>query len=70
MELWIWSCLEERTGVRPSISSKKITEGWYARAWSNSSRSCFSASPTHLERQSAPFRMKNEMRLPPYTSPP
>ena len=32
MEEWIWSCRLERTGARPSISSKKIMEGriWYA----------------------------------------
>lgn len=25
--LWMWSCLLERTGARPSISSKKMMEG-------------------------------------------
>jgi hypothetical protein len=31
---------------------------------SNSSRSCLSASPTHLLKQSAPLRMKNATRCP------
>lgn len=26
-DLWMWSCLLERTGARPSISSKKMMEG-------------------------------------------
>ncbi|KAJ3492754.1 hypothetical protein NMY22_g20307 [Coprinellus aureogranulatus] len=43
MEAWIWSCFEDRTGARPSISSKKMIEG---------------SSPTHFDRQSAPLRMK------------
>lgn len=31
--LWIWSCLLERTGAKPSISSKKIIEGLIKYAW-------------------------------------
>lgn len=27
IELWIWSCLLDLTGARPSISSKKMMEG-------------------------------------------
>ena len=27
MEEWIWSCLVERTGANPSISSKKMMDG-------------------------------------------
>lgn len=31
-DLCIWSCLLDRTGARPSISSKKMMDGriWYA----------------------------------------
>jgi hypothetical protein len=32
MEAWIWSCLMERTGARPSISSKNMIEGSYSFA--------------------------------------
>jgi hypothetical protein len=28
IEAWIWSCFTERTGARPSISSKKMIDGW------------------------------------------
>lgn len=27
MDEWIWSCLEDLTGAKPSISSKKMIEG-------------------------------------------
>ncbi len=37
MEAWIWSCLEDRTGARPSISSKKMMDGWQRRACSKRS---------------------------------
>lgn len=43
----------------PSISSKKMILGWHALASSKSKRNCRSASPTHLLKQSAPFRIKN-----------
>jgi hypothetical protein len=43
----------------PSISSKKMILGWQAFASSKRRRSCRSASPTHLDRQSAPLRIKN-----------
>lgn len=46
-----WLC---HTGARPSISSKKMMEGWQRSASANSSRSIRSASPTHLDRMSAP----------------
>ncbi len=36
----------------------------YTRTSSNNKRSCRSASPTHLLRQSAPLRIKNATRLP------
>ena len=42
------------TGARPSISSKKMMEGWQRLASANSMRSCLSASPTHLDSTSAP----------------
>lgn len=48
----------------PSISSKKIIEGSIRLACSNSSRNWRSASPTHLLRQSAPFRIKKETFVP------
>ena len=47
-----------RTGARPSISSKKMMEGCWRAASSNSSLSWRSASPTHLDSTSAPLRMK------------
>ena len=47
-----------RTGARPSISSKKMMAGCWRWASSNSRRSWRSASPTHLDRMSAPLRMK------------
>ncbi len=37
---------------------------WCRRACSKRSRSWRSASPTHLDRQSAPLRMKKDMRWP------
>ena len=58
MLAWIWSCLLERTGAKPSISSKKMMLGCAFFASSNSRRSWRSASPTHLDRQSAPLRIK------------
>ena len=36
-----------------------MMDGWQERASSKRRRSWRSASPTHLERQSAPLRMKN-----------
>ena len=39
MELWIWSCRDDRTGARPSISSKNMIDGRMAYAWSNNRRS-------------------------------
>mgnify|MGYP006892810593 CR=1 FL=1 len=63
IELWIWSCRLERTGARPSISSKKMIDGCKRWASSKSIRNWRSVSPTHLLKQSAPFRMKNEMLL-------
>ena len=38
---------------------------YHCGASSKSRRSCFSASPTHLERTSAPLRMKKVTRRPP-----
>ena len=64
MELWIWSVLDERTGAKPSISSKKMMEGSRLCASANSSRSCRSLSPTHLLSTSAPLRMKKETSAP------
>ena len=58
MLLWIWSCFPLRMGARPSISSKKMIEGCSLVASVKSIRSWRSASPTHLDRMSAPFRMK------------
>jgi hypothetical protein len=49
-----WSTFIDRTGARPSISSKKMMDGCILFASSNSSRSCRSASPTHFDKQSAP----------------
>ena len=69
MELWICSCLLERTGASPSISSKKIMAGCIAFACSNSKRSCLSASPTHLLKQSAPLRIKNATLRDSFTRP-
>ena len=42
-----------------SEASKKMMDGWCCFACSKRRRSCRSASPTHLLRQSAPLRMKN-----------
>ena len=60
-----WSCFDDLTGARPSISSKKMMDGARLAASSKSARSCLSASPTHLDRTSPPFRMKNETLRPP-----
>lgn len=55
-----WSCFDDLTGARPSISSKKMIEGARLAASSNRARSCRSASPTHFDRTSPPFLMKKE----------
>ena len=52
------------TGARPSISSKKMMDGWAFWASSNSSLNWRSASPTHLDRTSAPLRMKKDTLVP------
>jgi len=48
----LYMCNVHKCNNSPSQSEEKLT-------WSNSSRNCLSDSPTHLLRQSAPFRMKN-----------
>lgn len=58
---WVCSVLVCRVGAKPSISSKKIILGCCRRAYSNNKLNCRSLSPTHLDKMSAPFRMKNVM---------
>eukprot|EP00665_Eupelagonemidae_sp_cell47_P002555 gene2555-biopygen1429 len=44
-EAWTWSCSTLRTGARPSISSKKMIDGWLACACRNSWRRWISLFP-------------------------
>lgn len=51
--LWIWSCLLERTGARPSISSKKMMEGLMRYACQDERKTSPDWMITHLTLQNS-----------------